>query len=86
MSDAAPDDAMPTPLSPEDYAAAGGRSCPSCEGTDIARGGCMPRGPQMVTRSLNCENCGATWIAVYTLSGYEGPVRAGEAEDAPSGG
>jgi hypothetical protein len=62
---------MPEPLTPADYAATRGRICPACAGTDIANGDDITVGRQIITRRLCCENCGATWDAIYTLSGYE---------------
>jgi hypothetical protein len=59
------------PLSPADYAVTGGTICPACAGTDIANGDETTLGRQRITRRLCCENCGATWDGVYTLSGYE---------------
>jgi formate dehydrogenase maturation protein FdhE len=59
-------------LSHADYAATRGRICPACAGTDIANGDDITVGRSRITRRLCCENCGATWDAVYTLSGYEG--------------
>jgi hypothetical protein len=59
------------PLTPTDYAATLGRICPACAGTDIANEDDITIGRSRITRRLGCENCGATWDAVYTLSGYE---------------
>jgi C4-type Zn-finger protein len=53
------------------YAATGGRSCPACEGTDIASGNDTTFTNCTILRVLLCEDCGAGWKAVYTLSGYE---------------
>lgn len=62
-------------LSPEGYAATGGHVCPACAGRDLASGRiAIPGGVQYLTRQAACENCGATWTAVYELTGYEGLV------------
>jgi hypothetical protein len=66
---------MADPLSPEGYAATGGGSCPACGGTDLARGRYDSAHADTVTRRWGCENCGASWVAVYELSGYEGLTR-----------
>jgi transposase-like protein len=63
---------MTDPLSPDAYAAAAGKHCPACEGTDLARGRMDSAREGTVTRRWACENCGATWTAVYTLTWYEG--------------
>ena len=63
---------MPDRLSPEGYAATGGTACPSCGGTDLARGRYDSAHADTVTRRWACENCGASWVAVYELTGYEG--------------
>lgn len=75
---------MLEPLSPEGYAATGGNACPACAGTDIANGNDITFWRQVVTRRLVCENCGATWLAVYELTGYEelrGLERLGQDDD-----
>lgn len=60
------------------YAATGGRCCPACKGTDIANGNETTFTSCTIRRVFLCEDCGAGWKAVYTLSGYEDlrlPVR-----------
>jgi hypothetical protein len=59
-------------LSPEDYAAASGTCCPACGGTDLEWRDYDQADPASVTRAWRCENCGATWRAVYELTGYKG--------------
>lgn len=54
----------------EDYAASGGQCCPVCQGTDLERRHYDQSDPSSVTRTWRCEGCGATWTAVYTLTGY----------------
>ena len=66
------------PLSSADYAATGGTICPACAGPDMANGDAITVGRQIITRRLCCENCGATWDGVYTLSGYESLTRPEE--------
>jgi hypothetical protein len=64
---------LPGPLTPDAYAAKGGHACPACGGRDLASGRIdIPGGVQYLTRLAECENCGATWTAVYELTGYEG--------------
>ena len=60
-------------MSPDEYAATGGRVCPTgCEGTDLARRDYDQADANTVTRNWCCSTCGATWTAVYALTGYEG--------------
>ena len=66
---------MPEPLSPEQYAYASGAVCPACEGTDLARGRYESTHADTVTRRWGCENRGASRVAVYTLTWYEGLAR-----------
>ena len=66
---------MPEPLTPDQYAYACGTRCPACEGTDLSRGRYESTHPDTVTRRWGCENCGASWVAVYTLTWYEGLTR-----------
>lgn len=63
---------MPVPLSPEGYASTGGYLCPACGGRDLAQGRYDQTDPDTVTRRWGCEQCGASWAAVYELVGYEG--------------
>ena len=48
--------------------------CPACQGTDLSKG--KPYIAQEVPYEgsillpMDCENCGATWLAVYSLSGF----------------
>ena len=65
-------------MSPDAYRYAGGSLCPACEGTDLAHGRFDSAHPDTVTRRWDCVRCGATWAAVYELSGYEGLTRQGE--------
>jgi len=63
---------MPETLSAEAYTSAGGLCCPACGGTDLVGRDYDQAGPESVTRAWLCENCGATWRAVYALQGYRG--------------
>jgi transcriptional regulator NrdR family protein len=62
---------MTDPLTPDAYAATSGTACPACAGTDLARGRMDSERADTVTRRWACENCGATWTAVYTLTWYD---------------
>jgi len=69
---------MPVPLSPEGYAAAGGRVCPFCGTT----GRFLTRGPLhahrgAVVQRIACLACLARWRAVYELTGYEAEEEPG---------
>lgn len=66
------------PLSSEGYAATGGLCCPACGATALAHGRCDATDPDTVTRRGACQACGASWTAVYELTGYEGLVRPRE--------
>ena len=59
-------------MSPDNYRYAGGSLCPACQGTDLAHGRYDAEHPDTVTRRWACMSCGATWAAVYALTGYEG--------------
>lgn len=61
---------MGEPLSPEGYAATGGHVCPVCGGRDLYRHAPQFQHASMLQR-VQCENCAATWKAVYDISGYE---------------
>ena len=63
---------MSEPLSPERYVAASGRRCPACLGMDLERRHVDQAAPGSMTRSWRCETCGATWTAIYKLTGYDG--------------
>jgi transposase-like protein len=66
-------------LTPDAYAATGGTHCPACGGTDLARGRMDSERADTVTRRWACENCGATWTAVYTLTWYDEVCVPGDA-------
>ena len=72
---------MPEPQHQGAYIYAGGRRCPVCLGTDLARGRYDSAHPDTVTRRWGCAQCGAAWVAVYELAGYEG-LRTRETPDA----
>ena len=49
--------------------------CPSCKGTDLATAGTplhSMHGEHAggIYAPMECENCGATWIAVYRPTGF----------------
>ena len=69
-------------MSPEGYAATGGSACPVCGGTDLAYEAGLPHNHQVVLRRAGCENCGAWWMAVYELTGYESLHRPEKPTDA----
>ena len=73
---------MSEPASPEWYVAASGQQCPACGGTDLAYGRYDNDNDNAdtVTRRWACENCGASWVAVYELTGYEGLTTPGREE------
>lgn len=62
---------MTAPLSPEGYAATGGRVCPCCGAGRLAGDLYQARAAWTLTQAVTCRACHATWTAVYTLSGYE---------------
>jgi hypothetical protein len=56
--------------SPEEYAATGGVSCPSCDGIDLDRAPFgYPEGGE-VTPWVACESCRFVWQERYVLVGY----------------
>lgn len=63
--------ATPTWHPMHSYAATEGPRCPACGGADLARGHCDDAAhATAVRRRWACENCAATWTAVYVLAGY----------------
>jgi hypothetical protein len=62
---------MSAPMSPEGYAAAGGNSCPVCASDRLSGDRYQAKAVQTITQSVACHACGATWTAVYELTGYE---------------
>jgi hypothetical protein len=49
-----------------------GHICPACGGTDLARSRAIKDSAeyQGILRSVECENCGATWKVIYRVGGY----------------
>lgn len=46
--------------------------CPHCQGTDLSRSQAIRQSEehQGILRRIECENCGATWDAIYRVGGY----------------
>jgi hypothetical protein len=63
---------MSARLTQDAYVDESGLLCPACKGSDLARGRLDSVTADTVTRCWGCENCGATWTAVYTLTWYDG--------------
>jgi hypothetical protein len=49
-------------------------NCPACQGTDLSNGkpyiAQEPPHEGSIFLPMECENCGATWLAIYQLSGF----------------
>lgn len=73
---------MPDPLTPAQYVFHAGTTCPACRGRTLAQGRYDQADPDTVTRRWGCEACGASWAAVYELTGYEGLTQPTEDDDA----
>jgi len=56
-------------LSPEQkYIKSGGSKCPVCDSTSITGCGSIEL-DDGAWQNVECENCGATWTDIYTLTG-----------------
>lgn len=62
---------MPSAMSPEGYAAAGGSCCPYCGSTDLTHGRLHLEEAIAVVQPTACLTCQAQWQAVFELAGYE---------------
>ena len=51
-----------------EYPASGGKLCPFCKGSDITTTDPPEVTDDGVTQDIECENCGAEWRDVYTLT------------------
>ena len=58
--------------------------CPACQGTDLAPGSplVVQQGDHAggILTPTECENCGATWIAVYRPTGFIKLVAPGQGQ------
>jgi hypothetical protein len=46
--------------------------CPHCGNSNIDGGKIYPKGDaEDAFRSMDCNNCGATWLSCYKLYGYD---------------
>ena len=57
---------MPEPLRPIEQV------CPKCQGTDLVKSKTVLQSEEYegILRKIECENCGATWDAIYRVGGY----------------
>jgi hypothetical protein len=65
------------PISDHDYAKLHkGLACPACLGKDLDAERlcetCMTPDGEFIFRTVNCENCGASWDELYRIEGYQG--------------
>lgn len=56
-------------LTPREYAARGGVVCPACGGSDVS-GDSVEIDAGGASQSVSCDDCDATWVDVYKLTGY----------------
>ncbi len=54
----------------EEYVEAGGLQCPYCKSDDIA-GQSFDGEGRHVWSVIHCNECGADWMDIYTLTGFE---------------
>lgn len=64
-------------LTSKQYVESSGVKCPNCEDTDLSSDD-MDFGGSEVIVNIVCENCGAYWVDVYSLVGYDNLERQGE--------
>jgi len=63
---------MSEPLSPEEYAAAGGVVCPVCGETEVEMEWDLSESDfRTVFQAADCLACRARWRAIYVLTGYD---------------
>ncbi|UJJ60606.1 hypothetical protein [Rhodanobacter denitrificans] len=58
-----------TPKTPTDYATDRGAHCPCCGSTDITGDGVEVESGR-ATQEVYCNECDASWVDTYTLTGY----------------
>jgi len=61
-----------TPEKAKAYIDSEGATCPYCEATDIT-GRSLEVDADVVTQTIDCENCHEQWIDVYRLVGLADP-------------
>lgn len=59
-----------TPLTPVQYATAGGKKCPACWGEDLWPGNTQPE-VGFYHNPMSCRICGAEWTEYAVVSGYQ---------------
>jgi RNase P subunit RPR2 len=59
-----------SPLSPEEYADIGGLHCPACRASSIDGHDWTVDSKGQATWKCTCNECGASWIDIYQLTGY----------------
>jgi len=61
---------MNSVMTNEEYIEAGGLLCPYCRSNGITGQGFDGEG-RSVWSEIHCINCGADWMDLYTLTGFE---------------
>jgi hypothetical protein len=57
------------------YRSKGETTCPICAGTDLSwKRPWYDKEAMAFVRPMECENCGATWDALYRFDGHTEPV------------
>lgn len=70
------DDLGATPLSDDEveedlYVKNSGSYCPNCQSTELEGIGEINADGDWMSSEIKCNNCGARWTDIYTLSGYD---------------
>lgn len=58
-------------LNSGEYVKRSGAHCPNCESANIEADGDINSDGDWMSSQIHCNDCGADWEDVYTLSGYE---------------
>ncbi|MDP8218653.1 MAG: hypothetical protein P9M03_08005 [Candidatus Theseobacter exili] len=57
-------------MTSEEYVKDGGCACPVCKSENIM-GESLEADGANVWNTITCEDCGATWLDIYTLTSYD---------------
>ena len=58
-------------LSQKEFVANEGRRCPMCLSVELRCVGSLEATGGAAAQSMECNDCGATWVDVYHLTGYD---------------
>lgn len=58
-------------LTNEEYVKFKGIRCPNCRDNKVQATNYDKSGAEILLQDCQCSTCGATWVDVYTLTGYD---------------